>query len=133
MKEADDPFFSDDDVWSSREPAIDSTPQTSPQESSQASSQESPKATQGPTKMSVDQWLESLRRSDRAFYNMMAMEVWSIAKSMDTLLPGFWSKFMENRQAAMKNFIHDRRTPEAGLRLEDLDHPDHGKSDPSRN
>jgi hypothetical protein len=129
MKEADDPFFSDDDVWSSREPAIDNNAQTSPQESSQ----EAPKATQGPTKMSVDQWLESLRRSDRAFYNMMAMEVWSIAKSMDTLLPGFWSKFMENRQAAMKNFIHDRRTPEAGLRLEDLDKPDQCKSDPSRN
>ncbi len=86
-----------------------------------------------PTQMSVEQWLESLRRTDRAFYNMMAMEVWSIAKSMDTLIPGFWSRFMENRQVAVKNFVHDRRTPEAGLRLEDLGSPETVKGDPSQN
>jgi hypothetical protein len=83
--------------------------------------------------MSVEQWLDSLRRSDRAFYNMMAMEVWSIAKSMDSLIPGFWSRFMENRQTAVKKFVHERRTPEAGLRLEDLGTPDNIKGDPSQN
>ena len=77
------------------------------------------------SQMSVEQWLESLRRNDRTFYNMMAMEVWSIAKSMDTLIPGFWSKFMENRQLAVQNFVIKRRSdPPTGLRLEDLDHPD---------
>ena len=77
------------------------------------------------SQMSVEQWLESLRRNDRTFYNMMAMEVWSIAKSMDTLIPGFWSKFMENRQLAVQNFVVKRRTDKpTGLRLEDLGHPD---------
>ncbi len=77
-----------------------------------------------PTQMSVEQWLESLRRTDRTFYNMMAMEVWSIAKTMDTLIPGFWSKFMENRQLAVKSFVNDRQVSSPGLRLEDLGNPD---------
>jgi hypothetical protein len=76
------------------------------------------------SQMSVEQWLESLRRTDRTFYNMMAMEVWSIAKSMDTIIPGFWSKFMANRQLAVQNFVVQRRTDRGtGLRLEDLGDP----------
>ena len=77
------------------------------------------------SQMSVEQWLESLRRNDRTFYNMMAMEVWSIAKSMDTLIPGFWNKFMQNRQLAVQNFVVKRRIDKpTGLRLEDLGNPD---------
>ncbi len=84
-----------------------------------------PAGTDPISQMSVEQWLESLRRNDRTFYNVMAMEVWSIAKSMDTLIPGFWSKFMQNRQLAVQNFVVKRRTDKStGLRLEDLGHPD---------
>lgn len=83
------------------------------------------------SQMSVEQWLESLRRNDRTFYNMMAMEVWSIAKSMDTLIPGFWSKFMQNRQLAVQNFVVKRRTDKlTGLRLEDLGNPDDTPTQP---
>jgi hypothetical protein len=64
-----------------------------------------------PPVMTIDAWLEKLRRSDRAFYNIMAMEVWSLAKSMDSLLPGFWSRFMENRRSAMQEFVERRREP----------------------
>ncbi|MGI0491298.1 hypothetical protein ACN4EG_05765 [Alkalinema pantanalense CENA528] len=60
--------------------------------------------------MTIEQWLERLRSSDRAFYNMMAMEVWSIAKSMDTLIPGFWHRFMVNRREAMQKFLAEKRT-----------------------
>ncbi len=86
------------------------------------------------SQMSVEQWLESLRRTDRAFYNMMAMEVWSIAKSMDAIIPGFWSKFMANRQLAVQNFVVQRRTDKGvGLRLEDLGDPNgaHEQVDPT--
>ncbi len=55
--------------------------------------------------MSLEQWLETLRRTDRAFYNIMAMEVWSIAKTMDSLFPGFWHRFMGNRQRAIKQYV----------------------------
>ncbi len=59
--------------------------------------------------MTLEQWLEKLRRSDRAFYNIMAIEVWSIAKTMDGLIPGFWGRFMTNRRLAMKQFVEHRR------------------------
>lgn len=54
-------------------------------------------------------WLEQLRHADRAFYNLMALEVWAIAQTMDALIPGFWSRFMHNRQTAMREFIQQRR------------------------
>jgi hypothetical protein len=59
--------------------------------------------------MSIDQWIETLQRSDRSFYNLMALEVWSIAKTMDGLLPGFWNRFMSNRQVALKQFIDQQK------------------------
>lgn len=55
--------------------------------------------------MDIDQWLERLRHRDRALYNSMALEVWSIARTMDNLIPGFWNRFMENRQTALKQFV----------------------------
>jgi len=60
--------------------------------------------------MDLEQWLETLRRADHSFYNMMALEVWSIAKTMDTLIPGFWNRFMKNRQRAMKQFMEQKQT-----------------------
>jgi hypothetical protein len=76
---------------------------------------EPPVSSEVPSAMSIEAWLEKLRSSDRAFYNIMAMEVWSLAKSMDSMIPGFWSRFMENRRSAMLEFVDRRRqeNPEA--------------------
>ena len=57
-----------------------------------------------------DRWITALQESDRAFYKLMAIEVWTIAKTMDGILPGFWSRFMANRQVAMKNFLTHKHT-----------------------
>jgi len=57
----------------------------------------------------IDHWLERLRRSDRSLYNLMALEVWSIAQTMDARVPGFWNRFMENRQLALKEFVAHRK------------------------
>lgn len=57
----------------------------------------------------IDQWIERLRRSDRSLYNLMALEVWSIAQTMDAMVPGFWSRFMANRQVALKEFVAHRK------------------------
>ncbi|EKQ69632.1 hypothetical protein OsccyDRAFT_2272 [Leptolyngbyaceae cyanobacterium JSC-12] len=57
----------------------------------------------------IAHWLEQLRRSDRSLYNLMALEVWSIAQTMDGLIPGFWSRFMANRQLALKEFVEQRK------------------------
>lgn len=56
----------------------------------------------------IRQWLEQLRHSDRSLYNLMALEVWSLAQTMDHLVPGFWNRFMENRQLALKEFLEQR-------------------------
>jgi hypothetical protein len=61
------------------------------------------------SEMDIDQWIETLRRSDRSLYNMMALEVWSIAKTMDGLIPGFWTRFMANRQVSLQQFIQQRK------------------------
>ena len=58
----------------------------------------------------VEQRLEDLQRADRSLYKMMGMEVWSIAKTMDDLYPGFWNQFMANRRIAMKKFIDQKQT-----------------------
>jgi hypothetical protein len=69
-----------------------------------------------PSVMSIDEWLNKLRSSDRAFYNIMAMEVWSLAKSMDSIVPGFWSRFMVNRRTAMQEFVERRRNDESAAK-----------------
>jgi hypothetical protein len=65
-----------------------------------------------PSALSIEAWLDKLKSSDRAFYNIMAMEVWSLAKSMDSMTPGFWNRFMDNRRTAMQEFVDRRRQTE---------------------
>ncbi|NJP11444.1 MAG: hypothetical protein HC866_19800 [Leptolyngbyaceae cyanobacterium RU_5_1] len=60
--------------------------------------------------MNLDQWIETLRRSDRSLYNLIALEAWAIAQTMDGLIPGFWSRFMENRRIALKQFMQHQKT-----------------------
>jgi hypothetical protein len=63
----------------------------------------------------VEAWLEELHQADATFYSMMSMEIWSIAQTMDEISPGFWSQFMRNRQAIVKQQIQaqQRRYDEA--------------------
>jgi hypothetical protein len=63
--------------------------------------------------MDIDKWLEQLRQSDRSLYNLMALEVWAIARTMDGLVPGFWTRFMENRQTALRQFVEHRKAHQA--------------------
>jgi hypothetical protein len=58
----------------------------------------------------IRRWLEQLRRSDRALYNLMAIEVWAIAQTMDSFVPGFWNRFMENRRLALNEFLAQRHS-----------------------
>ncbi len=69
-------------------------------------------------------WLEQLKRSDRALYNLMALEVWAIAQTMDNLIPGFWSRFMANRQLALHEFLAHRHTPPVNFSPTDPESPD---------
>ena len=49
--------------------------------------------------------INSLRREDENLYNIMAVDVWALAKTMDEFQPGFWTAFMKNREKAIKRFM----------------------------
>lgn len=51
--------------------------------------------------------LNSLQKEDETLYNILAVDVWALAKTMDEYQPGFWSAFMKNREKALKRFISE--------------------------
>jgi hypothetical protein len=51
--------------------------------------------------------LNSLKQEDETLYNILAVDVWALAKTMDEFQPGFWSAFMKNRDKALKRFISE--------------------------
>jgi hypothetical protein len=61
---------------------------------------------------SLLRWIEALKKSDQMFYNMMMIEIWSIAQTMDELNPGFWADYMQNRQLIMQQQIEERKRRE---------------------
>ncbi len=61
------------------------------------------------SEIDLQQRVEELQRADRSLYNLMGMEVWAIAKTMDDIYPGFWHQFMENRRIACKQFMEQQK------------------------
>jgi hypothetical protein len=51
--------------------------------------------------------INSLKREDETLYNILAVDVWALAKTMDEFQPGFWTAFMRNREKALKRFIDE--------------------------
>lgn len=58
-----------------------------------------------PKKSPVLEQLNSLKKEDETLYNILAVDVWALAKTMDEFQPGFWSAFMKNREKSLKRFI----------------------------
>jgi hypothetical protein len=56
-------------------------------------------------KSTILQELDSLKREEETLSNILAVDVWALAKTMDEFQPGFWSEFMKNREKALKRFI----------------------------
>lgn len=56
---------------------------------------------------SLQEQLEALKREDETLYNILAVDIWALAKTMDEFQPGFWSAFMKNRDRALKRFINE--------------------------
>lgn len=59
--------------------------------------------------------LNSLKHSHSSHYKMLNINAWAIAKTMDNHFPGFWNRFMANRQVALQQFLEQKRSscPEA--------------------
>ena len=51
--------------------------------------------------------INSLKREDERLYNILAVDVWALAKTMDEYQPGFWAAFMKNREKALKRFLSE--------------------------
>lgn len=51
--------------------------------------------------------LNSLRREDEMLHNILAIDIWALAKTMDEYQPGFWAEFMKNREQALKRFMDE--------------------------
>lgn len=62
------------------------------------------KQTAGANKSVLEQ-INSLKREDERLYNILAIDVWALAKTMDEYQPGFWAAFMKNREKALKRFL----------------------------
>ena len=75
----------------------------------------------------VANWVKELQRADQTFYNMMTLEIWSLAQTMDEIQPGFWADYMRNRQTIVQQYIKERRRQDPGL-----DRPSVAKSTSNR-
>lgn len=58
--------------------------------------------------------INSLKREDERLYNILAVDVWALAKTMDEFQPGFWSAFMKNREKALKRFLAEMIKQKSG-------------------
>lgn len=59
-----------------------------------------------PPDLEIDELLQTLQHSHNVYYKMMNLEVWAIVETLDKFFPGSWGRFMTNRHAAMKQFLH---------------------------
>lgn len=59
------------------------------------------------TERALLEQINLLRREDEILHNILAVDVWAIAKTMDEYQPGFWAAFMKNREQALKRFMSE--------------------------
>ncbi|MCT7949086.1 hypothetical protein NG798_04745 [Ancylothrix sp. C2] len=53
--------------------------------------------------------IAALRQSGKMNSEMMRLSTWVLSETMDEFLPGFWSRFMANRQVAHKQFMQRKQ------------------------
>ncbi|HEY9809471.1 MAG TPA: hypothetical protein V6D13_09015 [Halomicronema sp.] len=57
----------------------------------------------------MEKMIAELRQSGRMNSEMMRLSTWVLSETMDEFLPGFWSRFMANRQVAHKQFMQRKQ------------------------
>lgn len=63
-----------------------------------------------PTSTEVKQLIANIQDSQHLRYKMINLEAWALAETMDHFLPGFWSRFLENRRLSLQQFLQQKRT-----------------------
>ncbi len=74
------------------------------------------------TSRDIQRRIETLRHSHHHHYRLMGLETWAIAETMDEFQPGFWNRFMINRQIATRDLI-ERKYPKRKPKLEESHQP----------
>jgi len=62
-----------------------------------------------PTTVEVKRLITKLQQSHDLRYKLINLESWALASTMDQFLPGFWSRFLENRRTALKQFLQRKQ------------------------
>lgn len=57
----------------------------------------------------MQKMIAELKQSGRMNSEMMRLSTWVLSETMDEFLPGFWSRFMANRQVAHKQFMQRKQ------------------------
>ncbi len=60
-----------------------------------------------PQNKAILEQIKSLKQEDETLHNILAVDVWALAQTMDEFYPGFWSAFMKNREKAFKRFMKE--------------------------
>ncbi|HEY9905170.1 MAG TPA: hypothetical protein V6D43_22540 [Candidatus Sericytochromatia bacterium] len=68
-----------------------------------------------PTSLEIKQLIANLERSHKLRYKTINLDFWALAVTMDSFLPGFWSRFLTNRRTALKQFIKQKRSPNVSV------------------
>ncbi|HEY9638340.1 MAG TPA: hypothetical protein V6D14_33435 [Coleofasciculaceae cyanobacterium] len=63
-----------------------------------------------PASLEIKQLIAKLQHSHALRYKLINLEMWALAGTMDHFLPGFWSRFLENRRTALKQFLKNKQT-----------------------
>lgn len=63
-----------------------------------------------PASAEIKQMIAKLQHSHELWYKLINLESWALASTMDQFLPGFWSRFLENRRTALKQFLQNKQT-----------------------
>ena len=63
-----------------------------------------------PAAAEIEQLITNLQHSHDLRYQLINLETWALASTMDGFLPGFWSRFLANRRIALKQFLQQKRT-----------------------
>ena len=59
--------------------------------------------------LEIDETIAELQQSQELLYQTINLEIWALVETMDRFMPGFWSRFLENRRKSLKQFIKQKR------------------------
>lgn len=70
-----------------------------------------------PAAAEIEQLITNLQHSHDLRYQLINLETWALASTMDRFLPGFWSRFLANRRIALKQFLQQKRRNKSKVTL----------------